>query len=402
MLLRRLQAAHLVQEHAPSRYRMHDLIRLYAAERAREDPTDESDEALSRLVDFHLRTAHTAAGRSDPHRDQIHLAAARQGVVPQELTDSGAALAWFTAEHPVLLGTVDTAVTARLDAQVWQLAQALETFFDHRGHWHDWAANQHTALKAAQRLGDRSWQAGAHRSLGSVYTQMGRLDDGHTHFRRAPDLYGHLDDRINQAHTHRGLGWVRDRQGRRRDALDHNERALALYRQTGHRTGQAKALNNAGWLHIMLGDYRQALDYSAQAVAVNQETGDRHGEAGAWDSLGDTHLAAGDPDAARSAWRQALKIADEIGPPPPVNSATSSASSPPTREPAADAPATDPCRAGGTCSGVCVFCIFPIFSTTSVMSARKYPTRRNHRRIHACSSTSKPWVPVWWRSWPPR
>ncbi|MFE4053404.1 BTAD domain-containing putative transcriptional regulator [Streptomyces sp. YIM B13518] len=355
LLLRRLQAAHLVQEHAPGRYRMHDLIRLYAAERAREDPTDDNDEALSRLVDFYLRTAHTAAGRLDPHRDQIHLAAARQGVVPQELTDSGAALAWFTAEHPVLLGTVDAAVTARLDAQVWQLAQALETFFDYRGHWHDWAANQHTALEAAQRLGDRSWQAGAHRSLGSVYTQMGRLDDGHTHFRRALDLYGHLDDRINQAHTHRGLGWVRDRQGRRRDALDHNERALALYRQTGHRTGQAKALNNAGWLHIMLGDHRQALDYSAQAVAVNQETGDRHGEAGAWDSLGyahhhlaeytdaigcyqraldldrgfgdrygeteilghlgDTRLAAGDPDAARSAWRQALKIADEIGHP---------------------------------------------------------------------------------------
>ncbi|GAA4944551.1 hypothetical protein GCM10023238_08270 [Streptomyces heliomycini] len=42
---------------------MHDLIRLYAAERAREEPTDDSDEALSRLVDFHLRTAHTAAGR---------------------------------------------------------------------------------------------------------------------------------------------------------------------------------------------------------------------------------------------------------------------------------------------------------------------------------------------------
>ncbi|WP_244204169.1 AfsR/SARP family transcriptional regulator [Streptomyces africanus] len=355
VLLRRLQDAHLVHEYAPGRYRMHDLIRLYAAERAREDLADSSEEALLRLVDFYLHTAHTAARRLDPHRDPIILAAAQPGVTPQDLADHGAALAWFTTEHPVLLSTVDLAVSARFDAHAWQLAWALETFFDYRGHWHDWAASQHTALDAAQRLGDRSWQAGAHRSLGNVYTQMDRLDDGHTHFSHALDLYGRLGDQISEAHTHRGLGWVCDRQGRRRDAVDHNEQALALYRQTDHMAGQAKALNNAGWLHTMLGDYQQALDYCSQAVALNQEIGDRHGEAGAWDSLGyvhhhlaeyteaidcyqralgldrgfgdrygeteilchlgDAHLAVGDPEAARLTWLDALRTAEEIGHP---------------------------------------------------------------------------------------
>ncbi|MEU0248342.1 BTAD domain-containing putative transcriptional regulator [Streptomyces sp. NPDC006235] len=352
VLLRRLQAAHLVQEHIPGRYRMHNLTRLYAAERAREDSATGSDDALLRLIDSYLHTAHAAAGHLDPHRDRIPLAPARPGAAPEEPADLAAALAWFTVEHLVLLDAVDMAVRSDRDRYAWLLAHALETYFDYRGHWHDWAASQHTALDAARRLADPSWQAGAHRSLGSVYTQMGRLDSGHTHFRHALDIYGRLGDQVNQAHTHRGLGWVCDQQGNQEDALAHNEQALALYRQAGHRAGQAKALNNTGWLHIMLGHYRQALTHCAQAVDINQQIGDRHAEAGAWDSLGyahhhlaqyndaitcyeralaldrefgdqygeteilghlgDTRMAAGDTEAAQLAWRNALEIAGRI------------------------------------------------------------------------------------------
>ncbi|MFJ2723062.1 AfsR/SARP family transcriptional regulator [Streptomyces sp. NPDC087437] len=353
--LRELENAHLIQQTEPGRYRLHDLARLYAVEQAKTGLADGSDEALLRVVDFYLHTAYTAAQRLDPHRDEIRLVAARPGVTPLALADHDAALAWFTVEHPVLLSSIDLAVRTRHYAHAWQLAWALETFFDYRGHWHDWTASQHIALEAAQRLGNVSWKAAAHRSLGNVYTQIGRLDEGHTHFRHALDLYDNLGDRDSQAHTHRGLGWVCNQQGRQRDALDHAKQALTLYRQTGHQTGQTKALNNVGWLNIALGDHRAALKYCAQAVALNQAIGDRHGEAGAWDSLGyahhhlteytdaldcyqraleldrsfgdrygeteilhhlgDTHLAVADPQAARLAWRHALEIADEISHP---------------------------------------------------------------------------------------
>lgn len=354
-LLRELQTAHLVQEHVPGRHRMHDLIRLYARERAGSLSPADRHAAQHRLLDFHLHSAHAAARRLAPHQDHTHPDPPRPGVTPQEPEDHDAALDWFTTEYPVLLSAVHTAHASGFDTHAWQLAGALETFFDYRGHWHDWAASQRTALAAAQRLGNRSWEAGAYRSLGSVYTQMGRLDDGRTHLQRALDLYERLDDQVRQAHTHRGLGWVCDLQGRRRDALDHNERALALYRRAGHRAGQAMALNNAGWLYAMLGDHRRAIDYCGGAVALNQEIGDRHAEAGAWDSLGyahhhlteyedaiacyrraldlvqgfgdrygeteilihlgDAHLAANDPDAARQVWKSARETADEIGHP---------------------------------------------------------------------------------------
>ncbi|MFI2428603.1 BTAD domain-containing putative transcriptional regulator [Streptomyces sp. NPDC018955] len=353
--LRELENAHLVRQSVPGRYRLHDLVRLYAVEQARTELADGGAEALSRVVDFWLHTAYAAAQRLDPHRDGIGLTAARPGVTPLALADQDAALAWFTVEHPTLLSTIDLAVRTRHDAHAWQLAWSLETFFDYRGHWHDWIAGQHIALDAAQRLGNVSWEAAAHRSLGNVYTQTGRLDEGHTHFRHALDLYDALGDRDSQAHTRRGLGWVCNQQGRQQDALDHATQALTLYRQTGHQAGQAKALNNVGWLNIALGNHRAALEYCTQAVALNQAIGDRHGEAGAWDSLGyahhhlteytaaldcyrraleldrsfgdrygeteilhhlgDAHLALADLQAAQLAWRHALEIAGEIGHP---------------------------------------------------------------------------------------
>ncbi|CAL9658238.1 Regulatory protein AfsR [Streptomyces sp. enrichment culture] len=80
--LRELENAHLLQQPEPGRYRLHDLARLYAAERAGTEPADGGGEALLRAVDFCLRTACAAAQRLDPHRGGIRLAAARPGVPP--------------------------------------------------------------------------------------------------------------------------------------------------------------------------------------------------------------------------------------------------------------------------------------------------------------------------------
>ncbi|MGY0059791.1 AfsR/SARP family transcriptional regulator [Streptomyces sp. LZ34] len=350
--LRTLQAAHLLQRHTSHRHRMHDLVRLCAAEQAETLPTAHRQSARHRLLDFCLHTACAAAELLDPHRDRIPLPEPRPGVVPEAFADEEDALKWFTVEHPFLLGAMDLARAFGFDSHVWMLAQALEPFFDYRGHWRDWADTQHTALLAAQRLGELSWQAAAHRGLGAVYTQIKRLDDGHAHFQHALDLYGRSAERLGQAHAYRGLSWVFVEQDRLREALVHNEQALALYRQADHRTGQAKSLNNAGWLHAMLGEYQHTLDYCTEAVELNQKSGNRHAEAGAWDSLGfahhhlgsygdaetcyrraldlvrefgdrcgeveilshlgDSHGARGAPDLARSVWQHALKIADEI------------------------------------------------------------------------------------------
>ena len=66
--------AHLLESPAPDRYRLHDLLRDYAADRARaDDPPQAVEDAVRRVLDWYLRTADAAAGLVAPYRDRAPL-----------------------------------------------------------------------------------------------------------------------------------------------------------------------------------------------------------------------------------------------------------------------------------------------------------------------------------------
>jgi DNA-binding SARP family transcriptional activator/Tfp pilus assembly protein PilF len=308
-LLQDLHRAHLITQHAPGRYRMHDLVRLYAAERAERDHAPAARAAARlRLLDHYLHTAHLAAGLLDPEREPIALPPAGRGVTTAPLTDQARALAWFNEEHSALLTAIGHAAATGLPRYAWWLAWTVEGVFDAAGDWQDWVTAQRVALRSANELADPRWQAHSHRSLGLAHIQLGDLDEAQEHLLAALRRYGELDDRISQAHTHRGLGWVHHQRDDWQRALDHNKAALDLYRAAAHRAGEALALNNAGWLHARLGDLEETITYCEQAVRINQELGDRHAEAGAWDSLGYAHHHLGRHRRAAACYERALEL----------------------------------------------------------------------------------------------
>ncbi|SCF05328.1 AfsR/SARP family transcriptional regulator [Micromonospora chokoriensis] len=309
LLLQTLQDHHLVQQHRPERYRLHDLVRLYAADRAhRDQPPELLAAALRRLVEHYLETAWRAARVLDPQREPVVADPASTEETAEEFTGQDEALAWFAREHPMLLAAVEHTATQGLDQHTWQLAWTLETFLDYQGHWRDWAQTQRLALDAARRLHDPLRQAHAHRSLGLAGTQLGLLDDAYDNQRRALALFGELGDEGRQADIARGLGWICHQRGHWAEALDFNQQALTLYQHVDHRPGQAMALNNLGWLHVMLGEHRRALAFCTQAVAVHQEIGDTNAEAGAWDSLGFAHHHLGEYAQAVRCYERALEL----------------------------------------------------------------------------------------------
>jgi tetratricopeptide (TPR) repeat protein len=309
VLLHDLTATHLVHEHRQDRYRIHDLVRLYAAEQTRALDADRvRDAALLRILDHYLHTANTAALLLYPHRDPIALAPPAAGVTVAQLGDYDSGMAWFDTEHAVLLATVHHAAGTGFDAHAWQLAWTLATYLNRRGHWHDWVATQRVALAAAVRLTDRPGQAQAHRGLARAYTQLGRYEDASGHAQHAVDLFDALGDHLGQAHTHLDLARVLARQGRYGEALGHAERTLDLYRAAGNRARQATALNTVGWYHAQLGDHQQALAYCRRALDLHKELGDRHGQAHTWDSLGYAHHHLGDVQQATACYRNALEL----------------------------------------------------------------------------------------------
>lgn len=355
-LLTDLVNAHLVEEHSSGRYALHDLLRAYAAGLVTTIDSDaDRREAQHRLLDYYLHTAHSAAALLARRRDPLTLPAPRPGVVLEPPEAEAQATEWLGAERHALLAAIEHAVRTGFDSHAWQLAWALVDFLESHGYWHDWVASQMAALRAAQRLGQPRPEALAHQFLGRANNRLGRYDEAERHLRRALQLFGEVGDQTGEAHTHHSLALVAGQRGRHRDALDHAERSLDLFRAADHKIGQARAHNAVGWYLAQLGDHRRAMSHCELALAIHRRTGNAHSEAATWDSLGyirrgmgehvaavrcyeralgllqgpinrhgratiltnlgDAHRAADDLDAARSAWREAVTILDELNHP---------------------------------------------------------------------------------------
>jgi tetratricopeptide (TPR) repeat protein len=151
-------------------------------------------------------------------------------------------MAWFTAEHRVLMSAPRSAAMAGSDARAWQLARALATFPQPKGTL--------TLLEADPA-------------------------ETTTHLRRALSLHAQVGDHIGQAATHCILGYVYEQQGRIESALDQTRQALTLYEAAGDVNGHADALNTLGWHLIQLGDPTTALPHCERALGLLQRTGDR-------------------------------------------------------------------------------------------------------------------------------
>jgi len=351
-VLTELTRAHLLTEHAPGRYTFHDLLRAYAAERVRDQESEDSRRAaVHRVLDHYLHTGESAAQQTNPLRIPVPLAPPQPGVTRDELASDQHALAWFTAERPVMLATIAQS-PAGFDAYTWQIASALGAFLERRGHWQDQEDAQAMALAAAQRQDDRTAQAVACRGLGLAYAGLGRFDDARTCYLRSLELATELGDHANQAHTHLSMAVLVGDQGRYGEALEHSRQSLRHYQAAGGRSGQASALNNISWYLAEHGDFDQALAYCQQSLAVVRElgnlnseahttdtlgyiyrhlghhrqaiacyqqaldlfrsTGDSYGEANCLSYLGDVYDDAGEVAAARHAWMQALNILSQL------------------------------------------------------------------------------------------
>jgi tetratricopeptide (TPR) repeat protein/transcriptional regulator with XRE-family HTH domain len=352
-LLRELARAHLIAEHVPGRYALHDLLRAYAAGQAHDTISqDDRAGATGRVLDHYLHTAAGAAVLLNPSKEPMVLAPPRPGAAAWRAADYSQALAWFEAEHQVLLAVVRFAAASGFNTHVWQLGSAVASFLHIRGRRQERAAVLRMALTAATRLGDTAGQALCGRLLANACTELGDPDEARGHYTSSLRLYQRLGDRLGEARIEQGLGGLASRQGRHADALEHAEQSLRLFRAIGDTANEAVMLNNVGWYYGLLGDYQQARAFCRQALTLCEQGSDRWLEGQAWDSLGYaehhlnnlaeavacyqraltlhreagdrfyeaetlTHLgdarhAAGEPAGAVQAWRHALAILEDL------------------------------------------------------------------------------------------
>jgi transcriptional regulator with XRE-family HTH domain len=309
ILLRELTRLHLLTEHQPGRYTLHDLLRVYAAELARSDePDSERRAARGRLFDFYLPTSYAAARLLQPQWPPITPPPSRPDAGAPPVTSHDAALAWFAAEDRVLLGAVRQAAETGFEAHAWQLAWALTTFFSPRGLWSDQLAVQRIALAAAERIGDLPGLAVANRMMARAVERLGDHDTAERHLRQALDLYERLGDATNQAQTLHNYAELCYNRGSARDGIERALAALELYRAAGNTSGEARTLNAVGWLYATVGDYARAIESCGAALEHQRRSGDRNGQAASLDSLGYAYDRLADHPRAVECFEAAVRL----------------------------------------------------------------------------------------------
>jgi DNA-binding SARP family transcriptional activator/tetratricopeptide (TPR) repeat protein len=367
-LLAELSRAHLVDEHAPGRFAMHDLLRLYAADRAGQELAAADMEAAAvRLCDFYLRATDAAARVLHPNMQRLSLPGrlgqpglperpGRPGSGAVVFGSHAEALGWLEAERPNLVAAVTRAAAARESRQreaAWLIADAMRGYFWMRRYAADWLAVAEAGLAAAT-AGDETramaaahlslaqakrwlarypdaathllqardlalragWDEGAAAALGSlanVYRDQGRLADAAAHHRLAREIYQRTGSRGGEATSLGNLGNVLLELGRVAEALGYLTQSLAIYQEIGARPAEAHLLNSVGCAHLILGRSPDALAYLERALALHRETGSREGEADDLNNLAELHRDEGSHATARELASASLALARESG-----------------------------------------------------------------------------------------
>ncbi len=259
-LLADLTRLHLLRRNPGKRWDMHDLIRLYAAELAR-DHDDENGAALDRLLEHYQRVLGLATCWLGPH------ASPRSERFP----DRSRALRWLDDESRNLAASVAAAHADARWEQTCAMAAELVAYWEFRRHVREWIGAGKLALAAAEHLGPEKVHA-ASGMLGNAYRVAHRYDEAMPQLRRSLEL-----------------------------APD--------------RPAMGRARHNLGLVHFCLGDYAEAEACHRIDMEICWESGDLYGSGEALTALGDALRMQGKHEAAADTLNRAVLMFSRLNHP---------------------------------------------------------------------------------------
>ncbi|HEX6522619.1 MAG TPA: BTAD domain-containing putative transcriptional regulator [Streptosporangiaceae bacterium] len=306
--------ANLLESVAADRYKFHDLLRVYASERAEADLSeDDRLSAITRLLRWYMRTTDTAAQAVTPHRYSIPLELAGAGEAdPLTFTGSNDALNWYDSERFNIVAATRQAAERELHDIAWRMPVPLYWIFLTRDNLVDYITTHQIALDSARNVGNRAGEAWVLNNLGVA---LGMTQDAGAvnYLERSLEIRREIGDRRGEAQTANNLADVYPRLGRADEALDMLHRGLDLNRELGLRYGEGVALVNLGDALLELNRAGEAIDWLQQAHAAFTDIGDADGLGYTLLNLGRCYYSLRDDKEAIAAFRQSLASYEAAG-----------------------------------------------------------------------------------------
>ena len=305
--------AQLLQSPAPDRYRFHDLLRTYAAERAMaEEPEALREEAIRQVLTWYLYTVEAAAQMIAPHRYRIPLPPGEAHGLPLEFGSVGECMTWCEAERANLVAGTRLAAASGLHQLAWRLPVACLSFFHKRAYWADWVETHRIALASARTTGDRRAEALVLNNLGTAFTRQG-MDEAGECFEQALTIRREIGDLLGEAQSATNMADNYVRLKRFDEALDLLNRVLEIRRQAATPYGEGVTLNNLGETFLALGRFDEAVNRLTQARQIFHDIGEIRGEGYALANLGAAYLALGRTADAVDVLERALDLRQASG-----------------------------------------------------------------------------------------
>lgn len=302
-----LAGAHLIEPAAGNRYRLHDLLRAYAADQAHAKDTDHDRHcALESLLTWYTHTSQSADQLVHPWFGKIPAVVAAPDY-PFPILSVDQAWAWLISERTNILAALQYAADHQLNHHTVPLAYACR-FLRSAGSLQEVLDACSLGITAAQQAGNRAQEESLVSLRGETASSLGAWDQAQDDFDRAAALADQLDDDTRRAWNLNDRGLMFLRRGEFEKALRWLGRALSPSRGIDSGRMEAVVEGNLSSAHIGLGHYQLALKHGERGLHLRRQVGDRTGEAYALTQLARAWRGLQAPEQAIQLCRDAISI----------------------------------------------------------------------------------------------
>jgi DNA-binding SARP family transcriptional activator/tetratricopeptide (TPR) repeat protein len=298
------------------RYRLHDLMRLYARERSlAADRCDVRNAAAGRLFGAALHLASEADhGLGNPFIYPLYGSSPRHkledAVLRRVLADP---VAWFEAERLLLAGAVTHACRLGMTSYGWELTSALSQFFSTRRHLDAWQDCTENAVRAAHAAGDERGEAAALLQHADRQAEVGQNGDAIRNLQRALALLTRCADTQAQGICWTTMAFIHRELGLPARAQQDAQHAMMLLSHSAPPVARGRALTALGLTLLDQGRYEDATACFTRFLRIQRAAGSASGQAEARYRLGTVRLRQGQHAAAARLLTVAMHSARQSG-----------------------------------------------------------------------------------------
>ncbi|MEU0175212.1 tetratricopeptide repeat protein [Streptomyces massasporeus] len=287
------------------RWRMHDLLRVYAARLVESDSAKWRSAALTRLLKHCQKLVQAA---------NAHLHTFDDGPLPDDFRDRAHAVQWLEDERANLMALIARAAATGHPRAVLDLQEKMRPFLlSRRSYAADAVTVTRLAVDCAREIEHPCCEATALNNLSQILPDCGRVDEAVEAASKSLDISRTRGDRMRQATALTSLGASLQRAERFEDAVKAHTESLTLSKELGDQGCIGKALMGLADTLYETARYDEATEVLNESVRHFAAMGDWHAEGLQLMRLGDTLFAMKRSAEAVETFRRALVLYQERG-----------------------------------------------------------------------------------------